>query len=154
MKSTVLDDIQWGMFPFRSEVYVSLGTVTLQFPPYWFRSMAIMTTTTFIITACSMTQPFQHQHAIIRLLASLLCLLFYDHAITIFMILTTHILSYLSLTLPGLSLDSHSFDYSFLSHLCSFLLSPSHVLCNHSIFTYDVSPSELLSIMDTLVYIL
>ena len=26
---TVMDEIQWGMFPFQSEAYVSLGTVTL-----------------------------------------------------------------------------------------------------------------------------
>ena len=80
-------------------------------------------------------------------------LLFYDHAIMILMILTTHTFPYLSLTLPGLSLDLHSFDYSFLSHLCPFLLSPPHSLCNHSIFTYDVLPSELFSAMATLVYI-
>ena len=80
-------------------------------------------------------------------------LLFYDHAIMILTTLTTHIFSYLYPTLPGLSLDSHSFDYSFLSCLCSFLLSPSHSLCNHSIFTYDVLPLELLSVMATLVYI-
>ena len=55
-----MDEIQWGTLPFRSEAYVSLGTVTLQFPPYWFGSMAIMTTTTFIITARSMTHPIQH----------------------------------------------------------------------------------------------
>ena len=45
-------------------------------------------------------------------------LLFYDHAITIFTILMTHMISYLSLTLPGLSLNPHSFDCSFLSCLC------------------------------------
>ena len=55
VKATVLDEIQWGTFPFQSEAYVSLGTVTLQFPPYWFGSMANMTTTTFIIMARSMT---------------------------------------------------------------------------------------------------
>ena len=71
-------------------------------------------------------------------------LLFYDHAITILTILMTHAFSYLSLTLPGLSLDLHSFDYSSLSRLCSLLLSPPHSLCNHSIFTYDVLSSELL----------
>ena len=71
-------------------------------------------------------------------------LLFYDHTITILMILMTHAFSYLSLTLPGLSLDLHSFDYSSLSRLCSLLLSPPHSLCNRSIFTYDVLSSELL----------
>ena len=71
-------------------------------------------------------------------------LLFYDHAITILIILMTHTFSYLSLTLPGLSLDPHSFDYSFLSCLCFLLLSPPHSLCNCSIFTYDVLSSELL----------
>ena len=68
-------------------------------------------------------------------------------------ILMTHIISYLSLTLPDLSLDLHSFDYSFLSHLCPFLLSPPHSLCNCSIFTYDVLSLELLFVMATLVYI-
>ena len=38
-------------------------------------------------------------------------LLFYDHAITTLTILMTHMFSYLSLTLPGLSLDLHSFNY-------------------------------------------
>ena len=71
-------------------------------------------------------------------------LLFYDHDITTLMILMTHMFSYLSLTLPGLSLDSHSFDYSSLSRLCSLLLSPPHSLCNRSIFTYDVLSLELL----------
>ena len=71
-------------------------------------------------------------------------LFFYDHTITILTILMTHTFSYLSLTLPGLSLDPHSFDYSSLSHLCSLLLSPPHSLCNHSIFTYDVLSLELL----------
>ena len=80
-------------------------------------------------------------------------ILFYDHAIMILMILMTHIFSYLSLTLPGLSLDSHSFDYSFLSCLCLFLLSLPHSLYHHSIFTYNVLSSELLSVMATLVYI-
>ena len=80
-------------------------------------------------------------------------LLFYDYAITILTILMTHMFSYLSLALPGLNLDLHSFDYSFLSCLCPFLLSLPHSLCNHSIFTYDVLSSELLSVMATLVYI-
>ena len=52
-------------------------------------------------------------------------LLFYDHAITIFMILMTHAFSYLSLALPGLSLDPHSFDCSFLSRLCYLLTQPN-----------------------------
>ena len=80
-------------------------------------------------------------------------LLFYNHTIMILTILTTHTFSYLSPTLPSLSLDLHSFDYSFLSHLCSFLLSLPHSLCNHSIFTYNVLSLELLSVMATLVYI-
>ena len=71
-------------------------------------------------------------------------LLFYDHAITTLTIPMTHTFSYLSLTLPGLSLDPHSFDYSSISRLCSLLLSPPHSLCNRSIFTYDVLSSELL----------
>ena len=68
-----LDEIQWGMFPFWPEAYVSLGTVMLRFPPYWFGSTAIMTTTTFVITARGMTHSIQHQHAIIHLIASILC---------------------------------------------------------------------------------
>ena len=80
-------------------------------------------------------------------------LLFYDHAITIITTLITHTISYLSLTLPSLSLDPHSFDYSFLPCLCSRLLSLPHFLCNYSIFTYNVLSSELLSVMATLVYI-
>ena len=65
----------------------------------------------------------------------------------------THMFSYLSLMLPSLSLDLHSFDYSFLSRFCPFLLSPPHSLCNHSIFTYNVLSLELLAVMATLVYI-
>ena len=80
-------------------------------------------------------------------------LLFYDHTIMTLTILTTHIFSYLSPTLPGLILDLHSFDYSFLSRFCPLLLSPPHSLCHHSIFTYDVLSSELSSVMATLVYI-
>ena len=71
-------------------------------------------------------------------------LLFYDHDIMTLTILMTHTFSYLSLTLPGLSLEPHSFDYSSLSHLCSLLLSPPHSLCNRSIFAYDVLSLELL----------
>ena len=70
-----MDEIQWGMFPFRSEAYVSLGKVMLRFPLYWFRSMAIMTTTTFVITARSMTHPIRYQHTIVRFLASFLHLI-------------------------------------------------------------------------------
>ena len=51
-------------------------------------------------------------------------LLFYDHDIMTLTILMTHTFSYLSLTLPGLSLDPHSFDYSFLSRLCYLLTQP------------------------------
>ena len=69
------------------------------------------------------------------------------------MILMTHTFSFLSLTLPYLGLDLHSFDDSFLSCLCPLLLSPPHSLCNYSIFTYDMLPLELLSVMATLVYI-
>ena len=148
-----MDEIQWSTFPFWPEAYVSLGMVTLWLSPYWSGSTAIMTTTTFVTMACSMTHPFRHQHIIICLLYHSCDLLFYDHAIMTFMILMTHIFTYLSLILPGLSLDSHSFDYSFLSRLCSLLLRPPHFLCNRSIFTYDVSPLELFSDMATLVYI-
>ena len=51
-------------------------------------------------------------------------LLFYDHDITTFTILMTHMFPYLSLTLPGLSLDPHSFDYSPISRLCYLLTQP------------------------------
>ena len=51
-------------------------------------------------------------------------LLFYDHNITTFMILMTHMFSYLSLTLPGLSLGPHSLAYPFLSRLCYLLTQP------------------------------
>ena len=80
-------------------------------------------------------------------------LLFYDHTITILMILITHTFSYLYLTPPSLSLDLHSFDYSFLSRLCPLLLSSPHSLCICSIFTYDVLSLELPSVTATLVYI-
>ena len=110
--------------------------------------------TTLVIMAHLMTYHIQHQHTIISLSLHYSCvLLFYDHAITILMILTTHTISYLSLTLPSLNLDLHSFDYSSLSHLCPFLFSPPHSLCICSIFTYDVLSSELPSVMATLVYI-
>ena len=150
VKTIELDEIQWGTSPFRSKAYVSLGMVTSPLPPYWFGSTAVMT---------SSSQPirwfiqFDISTPLFAFLHHSCVLLFYDHAITILTILTTHIFSYLSLTLPSLSLDSHSFDYPFLSRPCSFLLSLSHFLCNHSIFTNNISLSELLSIMDTLVYI-
>ena len=53
-----------------------------------------------------------------------LVLLFYDHNIMTLTILMTHTISYLSPTLPGLSLGLHSFNYSSLSHLCSLLTQP------------------------------
>ena len=94
------------MFPFQPETYVSLGTVTLQPPPHWSGSTAIMTMIALVITAHMMTYHIQHQHAIILPSLHYSCvLLFYDHAITILMILMTHMFSYLSLTLPGLNLD-------------------------------------------------
>ena len=97
--------------------------------PHWSGLTAIMTPIAFVIAARTVT----HQvHTSARHYSPSLCyscvLLFYDHAITIFMTLATHILSYLSLTLPSLNLDSHSFDYSFLSHLCSFLFHLPHFL--------------------------
>ena len=67
-RSQLLDEIQWGTFPFQPEAYVSLGTVILRFSPYWFRSTAIMTTITFVITTRSMTHPIRHQHTIICLI--------------------------------------------------------------------------------------
>ena len=70
-----LDKIQWGMFPFRPEAYVSLGTVTLQLPSHWSGSTAIMTTITLVITACMTIHLIRHQHAIICLLASFLHLI-------------------------------------------------------------------------------
>ena len=36
VKTTELDDIQWGTFPFWSKTYVSLGTVMWWFPSHWF----------------------------------------------------------------------------------------------------------------------
>ena len=129
----------------------------LQPLPHWPGSTAIMTTIILIITVHMMIHLIQHQHTIIHLLASFLyhsyVLLFYDYAIMILTIPMTHMFSYLSLTLPGLNLDLHSFDYPFLSCLCPILFSPPHSLCNCSIFTYDVLSLELLSVMATLVYI-
>ena len=52
-------------------------------------------------------------------------LLFYDHNIILFTILTTHMFSHHSLTQPGPSPDSHSFDYSSLSRLCPHLTQPT-----------------------------
>ena len=143
-----------GYVSFRSETYISLGMVETRshfslvrthghhdsdclrhHGPYGDSSYS---------TSARHCSPSQHHSCV---------LLFYDHAMTILTTLTTHILSYLSLTLPGLNLDPHSFDYSFLSCLCSFLFSPPHSLCNRSIFTYDVSSLESLSAMATLVYI-
>ena len=122
--------------------------------PHWSGLTAIMTLIAFVITTRTVTHqvhasachysPSLHHSCV---------LLFYDHAIMILTTLTTHILSYLSLTLPGLNLDPHSFNYSFLSRLCSFLFSPPHFLCNHSILTYDVLSLESRSAMATLVYI-
>ena len=80
-------------------------------------------------------------------------LLFYDHAITILTILMTHMFSYLSLTLPGLSLDLHSFDYSSLSRLCpSYSARPTLFV----IILFLPTMCYLLSyfsVMATLVYI-
>ena len=64
-------------------------------------------------------------HHYLPLLHHCCILLFYDHAITIFTIFMTHTIPYLSLTLPGLSLDPHSFDYSFISRLCYLLTQPN-----------------------------
>ena len=143
-----------GYVSFRSEAYISLGMVKTRSYfligpdswPSWLWSPLSSRPTRWLILSDISTplSAFLHHSCV---------LLFYDHTITIFTIPMTHILSYLSLTLPGLSLDSHSFDYSFLSRLCSFLLSPPHSLCNPSIFIYDVLSSELFSVMATLVYI-
>ena len=57
IKTTELDEIQWGMCPFQSKAYVSLGMVTLQSFPHWSRSTAIMTTITLVITAHMMIHP-------------------------------------------------------------------------------------------------
>ena len=70
-----MDEIQWGTFPFQPEAYVSLGTVMLRLPPYWSGSTAIMTTTTFVTTARSMTHPLRHQHATVHLFVSFLRLI-------------------------------------------------------------------------------
>ena len=113
--------------------------------PYWPGSTAFMTTIPlchhgpYNYSSCSTSA---HHH--LSSLHHSCVLLFYDHDITILTILMTHTFSYPSLTLPGLSLDPHSFDYSSFSRLCSPLLSPPHSLCNLSIFTYDVLSLELL----------
>ena len=104
--------------------------------PHWSGLTAIMTPIAFVIAAHTV---IHHLHTSAH---------HYD-----FTVLTTHILPYLSLTLRDLSLDSHSFYYSSLSRLCSFLLSSLHFLCNPSIFIYGVLSSELFSVMATLVYI-
>ena len=75
IKTIELDEIQWGMFPFQSEAYVSLGTVTLRSFSHWSGSTVIMTTIDLIITVHMMIHPIQHQHAIIHLLASFLHLI-------------------------------------------------------------------------------
>ena len=148
-----LDEIQWGTLPFQSEAYVSLGTVTLRFPPYWFRPTAIMTTITFVITAWSMTHFIWHQHTIICLLALFLCLV---------VLWSPHYNSYNSHNPHILLSFSHTaqpesrltFIWLIISLTPLFLLTqPIHFLCNYSIFTYNVLPSELLSVMATLVYI-
>ena len=94
--------------------------------PHWTGLMAIMTPIIFVIMARTVTHHLHTsaRHYLLSLHHSCV-LLFYDHAITILTILTTHIFSYLSLTLPGLSLDLHSFDYSFLSRLCPLLTQPA-----------------------------
>ena len=63
-------------------------------------------------------------------------LLFYDHDIMTLMILMTHMLPFYSPTLPGPSLDPHSFDYSSLSRYCFVWLSPIHTLCHQFIFIF------------------
>ena len=80
-------------------------------------------------------------------------LLFYDHDITTLTILMTHTFSYLSPTLPGLSLEPHSFDYSSLSRHCSLLLSPPHSLCNRLFLPTMYYLRSYSSVMATLVYI-
>ena len=63
-------------------------------------------------------------------------LLFYDHDITTLMILMTHMFSYLFLTIPGPSLDPHSFDYSSLSRLCYLLTQPDPLSLSSFYFYY------------------
>ena len=75
LRQQELDEIQWGMFPFQSKAYVSLGMVTLQSPPYWSGSTAIMTMITLVIMAHMMIHLIQYQHAIIHLFASFLHLI-------------------------------------------------------------------------------
>ena len=72
VKATKLDEIQWGMFSFQPEAYVSLGMLMLQFLPHWSGSTAIMTTIVSVIMAHMMIHPIQHQHIIIRLLCIIL----------------------------------------------------------------------------------
>ena len=113
------------MYPKEWSRYDSL-LIGLDLQPSWLRSpLSSWSVWWFILTDISMPS--------FALLRYSCILLFYDHTIMILTILMTHIFSYLSLTLSSLSLDSHSFDYSFLSCLCSFLFSPPHFLCNNSI---------------------
>ena len=63
-------------------------------------------------------------------------LLFYDHII-LFMILMTHTFSQHSLTQPGPSLGSHSFDYSSLSRLCLHLTQPTPCLFYSCLWSYS-----------------
>ena len=155
INTTELDEIQWGAFPLpiqslciprNSHVIIplSLDRIYGHHDYEHLHHHGPSDDSSYLITACHHSPSLHHSCV----------LLFYDHAITILTVLMTHMFSYLSLTLPSLSLDLHSFDYSFLSCLCPFLLSSPHSLCNHSIFTYNVLSSELPSVMATLVYIM
>ena len=127
-----------GYVSFRSEAYVSLGTVETRSHFSLVRTHGHHDSDHLRHHARMVTHSIRHQYAILRLLAPLLRFIVLWSRHYDFTVLTTHILPYLSLTLRDLSLDSHSFHYSSLSRLCSFLLSLLHFLCNPSIFIFGI----------------
>ena len=152
-KTTVLDKVQWGMFPFQSKAYVPLGTIMLRFPPYWFGSMAIMTMIILVNTARRMTHLIRHQHAIVRLIVSFLrFIVLWSRYYYSYDSHDPHI--FLSFSHTAQPESRPTFIWLFISLMPLFLLTqPVPPSCNHSIFTYSVSSSELFSVMATLVYI-
>ena len=133
-----------GYISHQSETYVSLGTVKTHSPSHWSGSMAIITMIGFIIMAWTMTHFLQHQHDIIHFN----CIIMSYHS----MIMTLWYSQFswptqflIILSLPGLSLDLHSFDYLSLSHFCSPLTQP--LPCS---FYYYLG---VIFIMATLVYV-
>ena len=144
-----------GYVSSQSEAYVSLGTVTQHFPSSLVRTYGHhdydhlrhhgLHSDSSRLTPAHHHSPLLHRASV---------LLFYDHAIRIFMILMTHMFSYLSLTLPSLSLDPHSFDYSSLSHA----FVPLYSACPTLFVIFLFLPTmcylrSYSSVMATLVYI-